>query len=262
MQRDLHFNATLALCVRAGYSKEDAKLIAWSNYQCDCTPLTQLKWPWQMWLNNPGPYFHFVEGQSQVIGNASGIYVTLKLISGVVQANSPRMREYITMLCEYTSISKTEPSWLIRLGIALHAFQDSYSHAGFVGRLSKRNVMGLGRGYWLFPPYGHAQVPQRPDRCEVVWIDTRTGNVRDNKRIFASCLRETYQLIRKPETALDVDEIARICYWPAYDHRKKLWNLEAGMPDLRFSNIQAEYWREYKKQFKAAAARQRAFLKG
>lgn len=234
MQKDAHFYATLALCVRAGYSPEEAKLIAWANYMTDCTRLTQVKWSWQMWgKGNPGPWFHFIEHKGTVY-EGSAIAADL-----VRKAETP-----------------------IQLGIALHAFQDTSSHAGFVGRMDKRNVMGLGRGYWLLPPYGHAQLLRRPDRCEIIWTDSRTGEVRNNAIIFANCLQDMYSLVLRPDSpATLVSDIFGVTILPNYEARKAHWARLAGMPDIRFSEIKKEMWAKHKKEFKAAAKRQKLFLR-
>lgn len=229
MQRDLHFNATLALCVRAGYEPEEAKLIAWANYQTDCWRGSQVKWNS---FCNPGPYFHFVQ----------------KLFPRV-QANSSIVQDLVKN-------AKTP----IQLGIALHTFQDSYSHAGFVGRMDKRNVMGLGRGYWLLPPYGHTQMLKQPDRCEVTWTDTRTGEVKNNRLVFKDALLETAKLLELDATDFKLQSIVGGVWNHSYDSRKQIWAAQAGMPDIRFSKIKGEYWKRYGKEFKAAAKRQKKFL--
>jgi len=235
MQRDCHYYATLALCKWAGYTDDESKLIAWANFQVDCTKQTQVTPPWiNMVWNNPGPYFHFVSDED----------------SGIVEANSLIVRGLIE-----------RAETLIQLGIALHAFQDSYSHAGFFGKLDKRNVMGLGRGYWLFPPYGHTQLMKMPDRCEAVWTDTRTGEVRQNNVDFRVALRKCYELIQKPDSpASPPSDIIAVVRWPDYDDRKAEWARLAGFPDIRFSSIQADYWAKYGKEFKAAARLQKKIL--
>lgn len=233
MQRDCHYYSTLALCIRAGYSPEEAKLIAWANYQCDCTRLTQVKYPWQI-FTSVGEFFHFVDRD--------------------------KIRNYIQILCSFTDTSKAQTSWLIELGIALHAFQDSYSHEGFVGRLDKRNVMGLGRGYWLIPPYAHSQMRRIPDRTECVWTDTRTGEVKNNAEIFSEALYQTYRLIRKPETPAMAGEVERVCFEESYNERKIQWYRLAGFTKIRFSEETKILWPRHKKVFIAAAKRQKEFL--
>ena len=240
-QTDLHGCAVLALCVRAGYTKEEAKLIAWASWMTDEWSGTQVKWPWQLFGRwNPGKYFHFVEGAS-----------------GMVEANTPLIRSMVHMAL--VDPCKTPSEKLIRLGIALHAFMDSYAHQGFVGRLSRINEMGLHRR-WL-PPYGHTQLLRHPDRCEIVWTDSRTGEVRYNKEIFAKSLFDVYNLIRKSDAPDEIlDSIQLVCWMPNYDDRKKRWTILAGMPDIRFSKIKADMWKRYGREFRAAAARQRKFL--
>lgn len=248
MQKDNHYHAILALCIRAGYSPDEARIVAFSNYQTDCTALTQVKRPWQLWINNPGRFFHFVEGKS-----------------GVVEANSDRVRDLvlnIPVLVDNGISYAATPDRLIALGIALHAFQDSYSHAGFVGRLDKRNEMGLKTSWWrrAIPHYGHTQMGLHPDRCEVTWTDTRTGEVRVNAEIFTDCMFELFNLIKPAALMVVIADITDVCLVQDYDERKAIWAMQAKMPDIRFSAIQADMWKQHGKAFKAAAKRQKEFL--
>lgn len=232
-QGDLHGPAVMALCVRAKYSKEESLLIAWASWMTDESSITQVKWPWQMFWNNPGPYYHFIASRS-----------------GVVEANSERVRA----LVKYADTP-------IRLGMALHAFMDSYSHAGYVGRMSKINIMGLGKGYWFFPPYGHTQMLRHPDRAEVTWFDTRTGELRQNHNIFREALAATAGLLKVNIRIDQIEDILKVTRIANYDARKLAWAKLAGMPDIRFSQVQKEFWPKHKPEFKAAAVRQRKFLK-
>lgn len=239
MQKDNHYHAILALCIRAGYSPDEARIVAFSNYQTDCTALTQVKRPWQLWINNPGPWYHFVEGDR----------------SGIVVAGHQHLRGLVS-----TAIDRHD---LIALGIALHAFQDSYSHAGFVGRLDKRNEMGLKTSWWrrAIPHYGHTQMGLHPDRGEVTWTDTRTGEVRVNAEIFTDCMFELFNLIKPAALMVVIADITDVCLVQDYDERKAIWAMQAKMPDIRFSAIQADMWKQHGKAFKAAAKRQKDFLK-
>ncbi len=235
IQRDCHYYATLALAVQAGYSPEESKIIAFANYQCDCTALTQVKW-WNFYYSDVGPFFHFLVGD-EILGDIEA-----------VQPNTPLLRSLV--------LSANSP---IALGIALHTFMDSYSHAGFVGRWDKRNVVSLGRS-WL-GRYGHTQMLRRPDRAEVVWTDTRTGEIRQNHNIFREALASTAGLLKVNIRMEQIHDILAVTRIPKYDTRKKEWATLAGMPEIRFSQIRAEMWKSHKKEFKAAAKRQREFLR-
>lgn len=239
MQNADHYQAILALCVRAGYTPEEAKLIAWANYQTDCYRKTQLKWNS---FCNPGPWYHFVDRD--------------------------KVRLYLCSLLDFTkdhghrTKGVNTPYWCIQLGIALHAYQDSYSHEGFVGYRSKINEMGLKTSWWrrLIPQYGHSQMMRIPDRCECVWTDTRTGKVKENCDIFRTCLREVYALIKKANSPEQNDQVFWVATIPSYDKRKAEWAKLAGMPDIRFSKIQKAMWKKHGKAFKAEAKRQKEFL--
>ena len=61
-QSDLHEYATLCLAKAAGYSDDDAKLLAWADGETDHT--LQVQWyncPW----SNLGLYYHFWPGDKK-----------------------------------------------------------------------------------------------------------------------------------------------------------------------------------------------------
>ena len=196
----------------------------------DCWRGTQLKWN-SFW--NPGPFFHFLEGPS-----------------GVVEANSDLARDLV---------KRAEND--MELGIALHTFQDTYSHAGFVGRWDKINQMGLTRR-WL-PKYGHTQMLQIPDRTECQWTDSRTGDDIKNCIRFEDALLATYELLLPtPGFGGDrIGDILAVLLDKNYDNRKNRWAKIAGMSNIRFSKITDAMWAEHGPAFKQAAHDQYTYIK-
>lgn len=120
--------------------------------------------------------------------------------------------------------SETDPQFrLVRLGIALHTYHDTWAHQGFSGRRHRENdVTNIqaeeirnGEPFWkkpffrniffdFAPRVGHAEAGMYPDLGYLHWKYTRryTGEViiRDNREIFYEAARKTYKfLLAHPE---------------------------------------------------------------
>ena len=120
MQRDKHFCEMMAICRAAGYSPEDSKIIAFSNYQTDNVKSwsfhTQVN-ALTFWWSKAGIYFHFVPDRTSSLTTIpDGGLVLLLLNDALLSGN------------------------LFRIGIACHSFQDSFSHDGFVGAWSTGEI--------------------------------------------------------------------------------------------------------------------------
>jgi hypothetical protein len=83
---------------------------------------------------------------------------------------------------------------LFRIGIASHAYADTWAHQNFVGMADPFN--GMGRS--LLPNLGHAGALRRPDRIGLVWRDTRLLAPRvDNNARFLAAARGLFERYRE-----------------------------------------------------------------
>src|SRR3990167_9661932 len=237
-QRDLHFYATLALAKAAGYSDEDAKLLAWADEECDYT--LQVK-AWNCLWSNLGLQFHFLPGDPK------------DLICRVDSELSKRIMDFAD-----------GPASPIRVGIALHsAVQAPYFHDGWVGKFSRHNVLPAWSHDKFTPslpfPYGHSPKGREPDIANATWYDPRTNQTINNIDRVESALFATSQVLGLDHTPAGVSKI--FANVEDYEARKQALRELAGMPNLRFSEIRAEMLKRYGAQFKQAAAAQATIIK-
>jgi hypothetical protein len=243
-QRDLHFYATLALAKTAGYSNDDAKLLAWANLETDRT--LQVKWHNCAW-SNKGLYFHFWPGDPKdLICRVDS--VLSRQIMDDLSSLRPGFRGDITKC---------------RLGIALHGLQDTYSHQNWVGKFSRHNVLPAW-SHGKFTPslpfyHGHSPKPEA-DFANVTWYDPRTGETINNISRVCDALNASAQVLGIAECPQNVADI--FIEEDDYEARKQALRELAGMPALRFSEIRKAMLAKYKEPFMQAAAAQAKIVKG
>jgi len=255
MQKDVHFYLTYALAIKAGIARETALRIAWADQFVDeCTEPglhgTQTQATAADWHNRRVQEtvivpFHFVPG-----GEGDNRWM--------VTPNSANVRELL-------AAAGDDP---IRMGIALHALQDSYSHEGFTGWEEKANAM---RPWYhparLIPNIGHAEIAEADD-LDAIWRDHRRDKKINNRRrgkdcaiatmeylaiaqIFSKAIRKKSRAAgqRYPSEAIDV---------VGYKKRKQAFRKLAGDPEIRFSEITEDFERRCGDCFRAAARRHQA----
>jgi len=142
---------------------------------------------------------------------------------------------------------------LIKLGIALHAYADTWSHAGFSGRHDSREndiaKIRVKRGNrfkavnplehavsYAAPDVGHAEAGAFPDTPEIHWT-ARYANkkgrlVRDNPREFLGAAEAIYRKLGtvSPKPAANWEELSASlsrCF-----HKSSAWGNE--FPDIPF----------------------------
>jgi hypothetical protein len=256
---EFHYYAIYFLCARAGFAPAEARKVAMSSqyvdnaihaYEIDDgsgphyrTQVTQNYVFWdQATLREIYLPFHFVPGDRERAarerrdGRASRWTVT---------PDSALAKELLVQALKSRN--------LFRIGIALHAYADTWAHQHFSGRLEEGNVVD---GSSPLPPAGHLQALRSPDDAMGRWRDERLvpelAEV-DNRGRFLAAAKKIYRYLRtflgggfaEEELALEPlarlwrtvsgDMSARIASFavdldvPAYDRRA--WLTEAGIRD-------------------------------
>jgi hypothetical protein len=210
MKIDAHYYAVLAFCRACGFHKESACTVAYSSQFVDDAKINH------MVIDGPIPegiQYDVIDGLPSFFNMAtSHSYTRIKTFnydamihntsafhfvpgcSGINFTKKMRCKEagpVITAILQET----LEEDDLIKLGVTLHAFADSFSHQGFSGLLSKVNdidqlqiLRGSGRladwfrkgarwireafcrwGDWVVPAYGHGQALAFPDLPYITW---------------------------------------------------------------------------------------------
>lgn len=170
MQKDIHFYLTYALGRSLGIQTQDIELIAWANQFTD--ELTQ-------------PEAHGLQTQTSTLGNwverqtQATVIMPFHFVPGddpscpwMTTADSSRSRELV----------KAAIGDPLGLGIALHAYQDTFSHQGFSGWEEPLNACFP----WYspeaaLPNVGHAELRAIPDVANYIWTDPRNNMEVDNR---------------------------------------------------------------------------------
>jgi hypothetical protein len=150
----------------------------------------------------------------------------------------------------------------VRLGIALHVLQDTFSHQGFSGWNEKRN--SCYPWYYLkssLPNVGHAEMMAIPDMVDRKWYDPRTNEeIRNWQRASRAARATLLSLARFAGGANGMtlwqqfrDQLRTIFRTPNYDERKQLLRDLAGQPTLRYSKIEDSFKAQHSTAFAQAA---------
>lgn len=216
MNFEFHYYAVAALALRAGYPSEAAHRIARSSQQVDQSIFTweildlpstvggranytgrsyrtdktqdYVFWDEDVFRNIYLP-FHFIPGDSAKAAEAreDGL-----VDPWITTPDSPLARELL--------IRALRTANQHRIGIALHAYADTWAHQNFSGRLGEANDLGQRSP---LPPAGHLQALGSPDQATELWRDPRLRNPEvDNRERFLAAAKMIYRFLR---TSLRLD---------------------------------------------------------
>lgn len=211
MKRDAHYYAVLALCRACGFSKDSALEIAYASQFVDDAKVNLIfidnadKTIEHDIVENRAAFFNMATCHSYfwlktfnyeaMVGNTIAFHF-VPGCEGQSFTKKLRCKEESPIIVEMLNDAMPEDD-LIKLGIALHALADTFSHQGFSGMLSKVNdikncqaetevYLGLierilyvmkrfsGDKYdeifdRIMPAYGHGQAIDFPDIPHLVW---------------------------------------------------------------------------------------------
>jgi len=258
MNAEFHYYAVYFLCLRAGFAQVDARKVAHSSQYVDNAIhaydvddggrryRTQVTQNYIFWddatLREIYLPFHFVPGDQK---RAASERLDGRASRWTVTPDSPLAKELL--------VAALKTGNLYRIGIALHAYADTWAHQHFSGRVEEGNVMDPSSP---LPPAGHLQALRSPDDAMGRWEDRRLVpglSAVDNRARFLAAAGRIYRYLRtylrqgfeEEELALEPlarlwrpqsgDMKARIASFavdldvPAYDRRS--WLSEAGIRD-------------------------------
>jgi hypothetical protein len=181
MQKDLHFYLTYVLGMRMGIPAPEAELIAWADQFTDE-------------LTHPGTYG--IQTQATTLGNWMEIQIqaTVLVPFHFVPGDDPN-HPWVTTAASSRALAMVRAAAAdpIQLGIALHAYQDTFSHQGFSGWDEPLNACFP----WYspeaaLPNVGHAELRAIPDVTNYVWTDPRDGARIDNRVRAMQAARGTW----------------------------------------------------------------------
>ncbi len=253
MQKDFHFNLTYCLARRVGIESGEALKLAWADQFTD---------------DMVGPGLHGIQTQSAILGNWKEKQIQLTCLAAfhflpgddknfwLVTEDSTKAR---SLLAQAQNV--------FELGIALHTFQDTFSHQDWTGFEEKFNACPKYGGIFT-PNISHTDMLLIPDIVNIEWTDPRTGERIDNRARALRAAEQTYRhLVRfygkAPNVSWDdLDEdilkiITKNTGNPSadYDRRKQDFMKLAG-DDIRYSKITKDMQQKYIENFNAAARKQ------
>lgn len=251
MQKDIHFYLTYCLGKIVGIDQEDAEKIAWADQYTD--ELTE-------------PELHGIQTQCDLLDNWSqrqiqfSVLVPFHFIPGsdsdhpwMTTRNNWRARKLVNAAAR---------NGLFQLGIALHGFQDTFSHENFSGW--QEDLNSCFPWYYIqsaIPNVGHAEMRTIPDVVNYVWTDPRNGKQINNKsRTLASAkatfdflvrfFKESSNNVNWPEIRRELQAIFRL---ESYDERKQKIRDLSGDSNVRFKEINKKLEGPHKTDFIEAA---------
>ena len=187
MNIEFHYYALQYLSRCAGFSADDASTIAVSSQLVDeCVApweirgearpaYTQTTQNYVFWdesvAKNIYRPFHFIPGNSSLAGQKR---VDGKAGRFAVTEDSPLAREILLAALKTRNV--------FRIGIALHAYADTWAHQNFSGDSEVQNALETSSP---FPAVGHLHALKNPDNPRIVWQDSR--------------LREEFRRVRNAE---------------------------------------------------------------
>jgi len=200
MRKDQHYYMAYHIFRSCGFPPAQAKTVAWAcQYVDDCNP------------SNVEP---FQVGQRMIFPTVTAdysfwasptvqeqVYMPFHFIPGMkkdwlmkVVANGMIVRRiFLDSLRDRNGLFPRDagyewPENLYRVGIALHAYQDSFSHQGFSGFQDDRNsCYPWYHPVSAVPNVGHAEMRNTPDETDTQWSDPRNDARIDNGKRFCEC---------------------------------------------------------------------------
>ncbi len=258
MNIEFHYYAVYALALEAGFDEHSAFVLATSSQEVDDSTtalafdaprgrvdlaVTQnyLFWDEAVKRDVYLP-FHFVPGDPAraAAARADGLSSPY-----TVTPNSDNVKELLV------AAFKDKDPYL--MGVAAHAFADSWAHQNFCGLQDATNDIGASGAAAGLPPAGHLQALSSPDEPDGVWLDRRlkAGSERIvNRERFAAAAIKLYRYLRvylgKPfsDDELVVARLEAVWSKPSKDERladyvicwnlrpyeRGLWRRQAGSP--------------------------------
>lgn len=206
MDFEFHYDITYLIALKANFPKNDATIIATSSQLVDDNmEKNHIE-------NKQGDIYKTYISQTANILKPSDelfrIYPTFHFVPGNPMAPTARRKDGTLHLLNTTPDNKNVNSLmnyalksnnLYRLGIASHAYCDSWSHQNFVGYYTDFNSM-KGVLEKSVPNIGHSDARHKPDQVSLVWRDERLISrnvIIDNNKRFMRAAEELLNYFSK-----------------------------------------------------------------
>ena len=205
MDIEFHYYMTYLIAARAGFSPEDAKIIAHSAQSVDDNHIC-----YAIDGASSGTYKNCISQTMDIlkqVENLHEIYCVFHFIPGdqdaptaartdtlkhdlVTTPNSPIAKEMLR-----NALTTKD---LYRIGIAAHSYVDTWAHQNFVGQKDEFNNMPDAPIEDLLMNVGHGVAKHQPDEPALVWTDARLVDSRVvNRGRFLDAAEHLFQYLAK-----------------------------------------------------------------
>ncbi len=207
MNHEFHFNAMFLIARKAGYNLAEAETIAHASQLVDdnsmiftISPETDNEYSnyisQTMNIYKPKkklfriyPIFHFIPGDPDY-PNAARCDGNANLLN-----TTPNSRNAQAI---FKTALKTND--LMKIGIACHAYADTWAHSDFMGYWNDFNAMKDDMLAVALPNVGHADAKHQPDEVGLIWKDSRLMQPqKDNNARFIEAAIHIFRGLYKGE---------------------------------------------------------------
>jgi hypothetical protein len=247
MQKDFHYYLTAALAVRAGFDKSESALIAWSDqYTDECTqaPVNGVQTAVKVSLLGTDGW------------RSEHIQTTVLSAFHFLPGDDPDKPRMTTQGCTVAQNLLLAAEDIFGFGIALHSFQDTYSHQGFSGFYEDVNrCWPVTNWQAILPQVGHTELGLAPDIIDQVWTDPRNNKIINNRRRALDCAEATFAALcrfRESEQK-DISYLRPLLSLP-YEQRKTELMKLAGVKRFKELNYHSRYCSDFNRAAKEQLA--------
>ncbi|MDH3997669.1 MAG: hypothetical protein OET90_02415 [Desulfuromonadales bacterium] len=214
MDIEFHYHMTYLIAAKAGFSPEDASVLAYASQYVDDNDM-KLEVDKD---NEDTKYRNYISQTMNILKPKEKlfrIYPLFHFIPGDPQCKEAWRKDGKMHWLNTTPDSKNAnlimdaalaTGNLYRIGIACHAYADTWAHQNFVGYYEDYNAMKspLQR---VAPNIGHADAGHNPDWPALVWRDKRLTNERiDNKAKFLEAASRMLEVLARYNDSQISDE--------------------------------------------------------
>ena len=182
MDIEFHYYILHLIAARAGFRGDDLRILAYSSQHTDDNDQSYKIKMGRNWFysNRISQTMDILKPQEDRLRN----YPLFHFIPGDPHAESARRADGLERACNTTPDSplanrimdeSLRTGDLYRIGIACHAYADTWAHQNFVGYRDTFNAFP-GVLNAIIPNIGHADAKHKPDWPALVWDDTRLRN--------------------------------------------------------------------------------------
>jgi hypothetical protein len=191
MQIDFHHAATYAIARIAGFTHDDARVVAHaSQYVDDSTTEGFIHFKNGMRFHRESTAHPMLDPDNMRNDENALSWLPFHFLPGNQAAPASGEAYFSRLICRQDSAvaremmaaairAKARPHGLHRLGIAAHVFVDTFAHQGFIGQRHRLNeasglldTNGATLHEYPVPPIGHGQVGTCPDQPFLHWSYT------------------------------------------------------------------------------------------